>query len=297
MTRLVRRCPDCVSGTRVRRPGIRPERAELRLRQGVERRRADDLQGSRARQGGPRDGGGLCGARRQAEWRRQGEPREGAGALARRSQPRLRRRHRRHRALPEETLRRAHRRICGRRPRASIPSSASSRCPRTPSSARSPIPTTSAIRSSRARRADFAAVNARFANAAKKAVADATPQADSGLDREQGWTYEQGFKLYRPSANAVTVAVDFYGYSGGAHGYRRHRLHPGRSAHGQDRGPGRRVRGGRQMAEDHGRDRRRRSQEAVRRQARLRRSAGAAPASPSSCASPAIIAGMPTGWR
>jgi uncharacterized protein len=67
--------------------------------------------------------------------------------------------------------------------------------------------------------ADFTAVNARFANAAKKAVADATPQADSGLDREQGWTYEQGFKIYRPSANAVTVAVDFYGYSGGAHGF------------------------------------------------------------------------------
>ena len=28
--------------------------------------------------------------------------------------------------------------------------------------------------------ADFAAVNARFANAAKKAIVDATPQADSG---------------------------------------------------------------------------------------------------------------------
>jgi uncharacterized protein len=67
--------------------------------------------------------------------------------------------------------------------------------------------------------ADFAAVNARFANAAKKAIADATPQADSGLDREQGWTYEQGFTIYRPGANAVTVAVNFYGYSGGAHGF------------------------------------------------------------------------------
>lgn len=67
--------------------------------------------------------------------------------------------------------------------------------------------------------ADFAAVNARFANAAKKAVADATPQADSGLDRKQGWTYEQDFTIYRPDPNAVTVAVSYYGYSGGAHGY------------------------------------------------------------------------------
>ena len=67
--------------------------------------------------------------------------------------------------------------------------------------------------------ADFSAVNARFANAAKKAVADATPQADSGLDREQGWTYEQDFTIYRPDADAITVALTYYGYSGGAHGY------------------------------------------------------------------------------
>jgi uncharacterized protein len=67
--------------------------------------------------------------------------------------------------------------------------------------------------------ADFTAVNARFANAAKKAVSDATPQTDSDINREQAWTYEQGFTIYRPSANAVTVALTFYGYSGGAHGY------------------------------------------------------------------------------
>ena len=67
--------------------------------------------------------------------------------------------------------------------------------------------------------ADFSAVNARFANAAKKAADDATPKADAGPDREQQWTYEQDFKVYRPGANAVTVALNFYGYSGGAHGY------------------------------------------------------------------------------
>ena len=67
--------------------------------------------------------------------------------------------------------------------------------------------------------ADFSAINARFADAAAKAAEEATPKADSGVDREQGWTYEQSFKLYRPGAKAITVAVNFYGYSGGAHGY------------------------------------------------------------------------------
>jgi uncharacterized protein YecT (DUF1311 family) len=66
---------------------------------------------------------------------------------------------------------------------------------------------------------DFAVVNERFARAAQKAADDATPKADAGPERKQGWTYEQGFKVYRPGANAVTIAVDFYGYSGGAHGY------------------------------------------------------------------------------
>jgi uncharacterized protein len=67
--------------------------------------------------------------------------------------------------------------------------------------------------------ADFAAINTRFADAARKAANEATPKADSGPERKQGWTYEQGFKIHRPSANAVTVAVEFYGFSGGAHGY------------------------------------------------------------------------------
>jgi uncharacterized protein len=67
--------------------------------------------------------------------------------------------------------------------------------------------------------ADFGAVNAQFTSAARKAADDATPKADSGPDREQRWTYLQGFKIDRPSADAVTVAVDFYGFSGGAHGY------------------------------------------------------------------------------
>jgi uncharacterized protein len=67
--------------------------------------------------------------------------------------------------------------------------------------------------------ADFSAVNARFADAARKKAADATPKADDGPERQQEWTYEQGFMVYRPGRDAVTIAVHFYGYAGGAHGY------------------------------------------------------------------------------
>ncbi|UYN93159.1 MAG: DUF4163 domain-containing protein [Enhydrobacter sp.] len=67
--------------------------------------------------------------------------------------------------------------------------------------------------------ANFAAVNARFADRARKAAAEATPKADAGVDREQQWTYEQSFEVVRPSPHAVTVVTGFYGFSGGAHGY------------------------------------------------------------------------------
>jgi uncharacterized protein YecT (DUF1311 family) len=66
---------------------------------------------------------------------------------------------------------------------------------------------------------DFAAVNARFADAAKKKAADATPGGDARPDLKQQWTYEQSFTVKRPSADVVSIAVDFSGYSGGAHGY------------------------------------------------------------------------------
>lgn len=67
--------------------------------------------------------------------------------------------------------------------------------------------------------ADFATVNRTFADDAKKSDEDATPKPDSGVDREQTWSYEQAFALHRPGASAITVAIDFYGYSGGAHGF------------------------------------------------------------------------------
>jgi uncharacterized protein len=67
--------------------------------------------------------------------------------------------------------------------------------------------------------ADFSAVNRTFADDAKKSDEDGTPKADSGVEREQTWSYEQAFALHRPSTSAITVAIDYYGYSGGAHGF------------------------------------------------------------------------------
>jgi uncharacterized protein YecT (DUF1311 family) len=67
---------------------------------------------------------------------------------------------------------------------------------------------------------DFSAINARFADAAKKSAAEATPKADAGPDREQQWSYDQGFTVERPpGGQAATIALHFDGYSGGAHGY------------------------------------------------------------------------------
>jgi uncharacterized protein YecT (DUF1311 family) len=68
--------------------------------------------------------------------------------------------------------------------------------------------------------ADFSAVNARFADAAKKAASSATPTADARPDLQQDWSYAQTFALDRPpGGNAVMVSVTFSGYSGGAHGF------------------------------------------------------------------------------
>lgn len=67
--------------------------------------------------------------------------------------------------------------------------------------------------------ADFAAVNRTFADDAKKSDEDSTPKSNSEVDHEQVWSYEQAFVLHRPSASAITVALDFYGFSGGAHGF------------------------------------------------------------------------------
>lgn len=67
--------------------------------------------------------------------------------------------------------------------------------------------------------ADFGTVNRGFADDARKSASEATPTADAGVADPLPWSYEQGFALYRPGPDAVTVAVETYGFSGGAHGY------------------------------------------------------------------------------
>jgi hypothetical protein len=67
--------------------------------------------------------------------------------------------------------------------------------------------------------ADFTAINRSFAEAAAKAARETTPTADAGLDREQEWQAEQGYALYRPDPNVITVALTFWAFTGGAHGY------------------------------------------------------------------------------
>lgn len=67
--------------------------------------------------------------------------------------------------------------------------------------------------------ADFTIVNRTFGEAAAKAARETTPTADAGVDREQEWQAEQGYSLYRPGPDAITVALTFWAFTGGAHGY------------------------------------------------------------------------------
>ncbi len=102
--------------------------------------------------------------------------------------------------------------------------------------------------------ADFTVINRSFAEAAAKAARETTPTADAGVDREQEWSAEQGYSLYRPDAHAITVALTFWGYTGGAHGYgsttcRLVDLRTGKAVASRGR-----VRAGRAMAEGGRRD-------------------------------------------
>lgn len=67
--------------------------------------------------------------------------------------------------------------------------------------------------------ADFAVINRSYADSAAKAARETTPRADAGIDREQEWQAEQGYSLYRPGPDAITVALTFWAFTGGAHGY------------------------------------------------------------------------------
>ncbi|MDP1839565.1 MAG: DUF3298 domain-containing protein [Reyranella sp.] len=67
--------------------------------------------------------------------------------------------------------------------------------------------------------ADFSAINRIYADNAAKGARESTPPADAGVDREQKWSAEGGYSLYRPWPDAVTVSLGFWAYTGGAHGY------------------------------------------------------------------------------
>lgn len=67
--------------------------------------------------------------------------------------------------------------------------------------------------------ADFSIVNRRLADAAAQGARETTPTADAGVEREQEWSAEGGYTLYRPAPDAITVSRSFWAYTGGAHGY------------------------------------------------------------------------------
>ena len=67
---------------------------------------------------------------------------------------------------------------------------------------------------------DFAAANTRFANDALKSAQEATPSDLSDIDDERNWEYQQSFSIERaPGGALATVVLQFYGYTGGAHGF------------------------------------------------------------------------------
>jgi uncharacterized protein len=71
-----------------------------------------------------------------------------------------------------------------------------------------------------AKSTDFTQVNRSLAEWTEKAASQAIPAASKiDDDVEQEWSYEQNFQLYRPNRRAVSVAVSYRTYTGGAHGY------------------------------------------------------------------------------
>jgi uncharacterized protein len=66
--------------------------------------------------------------------------------------------------------------------------------------------------------AAFHDLNQAFVRMARAGAKDATPQPDVDNGREQTWTYDQSFALYRPGPNAISVKLTSYIFTGGAHG-------------------------------------------------------------------------------
>ncbi|SJZ56535.1 protein of unknown function [Enhydrobacter aerosaccus] len=69
--------------------------------------------------------------------------------------------------------------------------------------------------------ADFSRLNNEFAQRTRKAADDVVPDREAGANApfDQDWAYDQSFTLQRPSVDAVAVAISYYGFAGGAHGF------------------------------------------------------------------------------
>jgi uncharacterized protein len=65
--------------------------------------------------------------------------------------------------------------------------------------------------------ADFRAVNKHLADEATRAATESTPDANVDSDREQEWSYDQKFRIYRPSGHAVAFVLTYFTFAGGAH--------------------------------------------------------------------------------
>lgn len=66
--------------------------------------------------------------------------------------------------------------------------------------------------------ADFRETNQYFEGNAKEGAAEATPDPNDDAGREQTWSYDQSFTLYRPGSQAVSIVTTSYIFTGGAHG-------------------------------------------------------------------------------
>ena len=66
--------------------------------------------------------------------------------------------------------------------------------------------------------ANFKETNLFFAEIAKTGAADTVPDSGADADRDQTWSYDLNFAIYRPGQQALSVVLRDYSFTGGAHG-------------------------------------------------------------------------------
>ena len=151
---------------------------------------------------------------------RQGRGDQGPGGLDRQSQSRLPFRSRRHERLPEEPLRRRTSRTSGVR-RGTYPFISEQSLIKRASSARSTWSYDLVYPRFDGANVDFAAVNARFADAAKKKAAESTTRRPMTARARAAMvpTSRASPSSGRPADRSSTIVVALRRYRGGAHGY------------------------------------------------------------------------------